>query len=255
VKYYKFIVSYDGTAYCGWQIQPDHPTVVSALCKSFDRVFALKPTIVGASRTDAGVHALGQVAVCRTELDLPADQLLWAWNNRLPADIKICSMQVTDDKFHPQRNVKQKTYRFHFFLDRPCPIFARYGMYIRKVPDLQKLQECMQVFVGTHDFRSFCTGDDMGDNTTRTIDSITVTYLETYKAYCIEVKGKSFLRYMIRRIVGAGLTVASKPHLSADYLKNALLEANPNQLLPTAPAQGLMLYSIDYLSKECDFHE
>lgn len=227
-------------------MQPDKPTVVSALHKSFTKVFATDVTIVGASRTDAGVHAMGQVAVCRTELDLRADHLMWAWNNRLPADIKICDLQAVDESFHPQRNVVQKTYRYHFFIDRPCPLFARYGMYVRRVPDLNKLHECMRIFVGTHNFRSFCTGDEMGDDTTRTIDSIDLRYLETYKAYCIEIKGHSFLRYMIRRLVGAGLTVASRSHMPVEYLKKVLLEANPKQMLPTAQAQGLMLYAIEY---------
>lgn len=231
-------------------MQPDHPTIVSALQKSFHKVFKVDAIIVGASRTDAGVHAVGQVALCRTEIDLPAEHLMWAWNNRLPLDIKICSMNVVDENFHPQRNVEQKTYRFHFFTERPCPLYARYGMYVRRIPDINKLKECMSIFVGTHDFRSFCTGDDMGDDTIRTIDAINLTYLEPYKTYCIELKGKSFLRYMIRRIVGAGLTVASRSHMPVEYLKKVLLACDPKQLLPTAQAQGLLLYSIDYRTEE-----
>lgn len=250
MNYYKCIVSYDGTGYCGWQLQPDCPTIVSTLQSKFYKVFACDATIIGASRTDAGVHALGQVALCRTDLTLPADKLMWAWNNRLPADIKICSVQSVDQLFHPQHNVVQKTYKYHFFLERPCPLVARYGMYVRRIPDLEKLQKCLELFVGMHDFRSFCTGDEMGDNTVRTIDKISLHYCQQYRAYCIEIKGPSFLRYMIRRIVGGCLTVAARSYLPVEYLQDVLHERNPQQQLPTAQAQGLLLYEINYEDAE-----
>lgn len=246
VNYYKCIIAYDGTDYFGWQIQPDRPTIVHALQDSFKKVFKTDAIIVGASRTDAGVHALGQVAVCRTELDIEAQQLLWAWNNRLQKDVMVRSCQKVDETFHPQRNVQQKTYRYYFCCERPLPMAQRYRWHVQKQPNIDKLQDCLNIFIGTHDFRSFCTGDDMGEDTTRTIDSINVNFIEQEDAYCIEVKGPSFLRYMIRRIVGASITVAGRDHLAVNYLYNVLIEQNPLQTLPTAPAQGLVLDSIIY---------
>ena len=246
MNYYKCIVAYDGTDYFGWQFQPDRPTVVQALQDTFKEVFKSDAIIVGASRTDAGVHALGQVAVCRTELDMDAQHLMWAWNNRLQKDIMICSCERVDRTFHPQRSVLQKTYHYYFCLERPLPMASRFRWYVRKEPDIEKLRVCLNVFVGTHDFRSFCTGDDMGDDTIRTIDSINLNFVGCEQAYCIEVQGPSFLRYMIRRIVGASVTIASRCHVQIDYLHEVLMARDPLQQLPTAPAQGLILQSIFY---------
>jgi tRNA pseudouridine38-40 synthase len=246
VNYYRCTIAYDGTDYFGWQFQPDRITVVQTLQQTFHKVFHCDASIVGASRTDAGVHALGQVAVCRTELDIDVRHIMWAWNNRLPHDIMIRSCERVDDNFHPQRNVLQKTYRYYFCCERPLPQVSRYRWYVRKKPDMLKLQKCLDIFVGTHDFRSFCTGDDMGTDTVRTINSITLNYIEYESVFCIEVCGASFLRYMIRRIVGASLIVAASHHLQVDYIRQVLHACNPLQKLPTAPAQGLVLQSIVY---------
>lgn len=250
MNYYKCILAYDGTDYHGWQMQPDEPTVAQVLHKTFTKVFGLDASIVGASRTDSGVHALGQVVLLKTELDLEATKLFFAWNNRLPADILIRSIERVSEDFHPQRHVEQKTYWYHFFPERPLPFFARYGYYVRTMPNLDKLNESLQIFVGTHDFRSFCTGDDMGPNTVRTIDEINVTYIKRFKAYRIEVKGPGFLRYMIRRIVGASLISGQKDYFPLEYLCEVLLAKNPLHTLPTAPAHGLVLYKINYKQKE-----
>ena len=246
MNFYKCTIAYDGTDYCGWQLQPDHPTVVQKLQQSYKKVFHCDVTIVGASRTDAGVHALGQVAVCRTELDIDAQQLMWAWNNRLSHDSMIRSSEQVDESLHPQRNVAQKIYKYFFCCERPLPMNSRYRWYVRKKPDTIKLQKCLDLFVGTHDFRSFCTGDDMGTDTIRTIDSIKLDYSESEQLFCIEVRGASFLRYMIRRIVGASMTVAASHHLSVDYIYKVMAACNPLQKLPTAPPQGLFLWSIEY---------
>jgi tRNA pseudouridine38-40 synthase len=246
VNYYKTTIAYDGTDYCGWQMQPDCPTVTQILQSTFYKVFGTKATIVGASRTDAGVHALGQVAVCRTELDLDPQKIMWAWNNRLRSDVMIRSCERVDNSFHPQRSVLQKTYVYHFSCTRPLPHKARYCWYVRRKIDVEKLKECLNIFVGTHNFRSFCTGDDMGDDTVRTVDSIDICYSEKEDIYSIEVKGKSFLRYMIRRMVGASLYVASHTYLPVDYIRTVLQACNPEHQLPTAPALGLFLNSIRY---------
>jgi len=246
VNHYKCIIAYDGTDYCGWQMQPNCPTVTQTLQSTFYAVFGVEATIIGASRTDAGVHALGQVAVCRTELTLDPKKLMWAWNNRLKSSVMIRSCDCVEDSFHPQKNVFQKTYTYHFSCNRPLPHKARYCSYIRKKIDIEKLKACLSIFIGTHNFRSFCTGDDMGDDTVRTVDSIEVYYSQDEDTYCIEVKGKSFLRYMIRRMVGASLYVASHTCLPVDYICTVLLACNPEHQLPTAPAHGLFLKSIRY---------
>ena len=148
MNYYKFIVAYDGTDYCGWQFQPEKPTIAGELSKTFERVFATKASIVGASRTDSGVHAIGQVALCRTELSISSESLMWAWNNRLPSSISIRSCTQADDTFHPQRCVKQKTYQYHISFSRPLPYLHRYSWFLQAKPDLEKLNSCSSVMCG-----------------------------------------------------------------------------------------------------------
>ncbi len=247
MQQYKIIIAYDGTAYHGWQLQPEAPTVVGMLERRFNDVFKKNIKIIGASRTDAGVHALGQVACFSLDSPIPSAKMLWAWNNALPQDILIRSCEEVAD-FHPQRHVSDKTYYYHLFKERPLPFLARYGFHSGPFDD-EKLAEAAQIFTGTHDFRSFCTGYER-ENTVRTVHAISVRYLSRYRVYRIEVRGPGFLRYMIRRIVGACLDVASAKHKPLEVLEAALAERNPHQHLFVVPAQGLMLYHIDYASKE-----
>ena len=242
---YKIIVAYDGTDYAGWQYQDDQPSVAGTLQKTFKRVFNREITIIGVSRTDAGVHALGQVATFKTDLPLDAESIKFAWSNILPQDIYIKDIQMVRDEYSPHQFVSNKIYYYHFFQKRPLPFLARYGWFYHKPISLDKLQECLNVFVGTHDFRSFCSGHDRPD-TIRTIHEVSITYFKKYGIYRITVKGPKFLRYMIRRIVGACLQVASHDTLVSNDLKIALEQKNPHQLFLTAPAQGLVLHKIIY---------
>jgi tRNA pseudouridine38-40 synthase len=245
-KRYKIIVAYDGTAYHGWQVQKELPTVAGTLQNSFRDVFQKEISILGASRTDVGVHALGQVATFSSDLVIEPQGLLHAWSNKLSPDIVIRSLEEAPADFNPHHNVHYKTYWYHFFLTRPLPVVQRYGWFYKYPLDLKKLDVVLQTFVGTHDFRSFCTGDEMGDDTVRTIDSITLSYQEQFDAYRIQVRGERFLHHMIRRIVGASLDVAARNVLSLEYLPEVLAEKDPEQNLTNAPGQGLMLAEIVY---------
>ncbi|MBV8660975.1 MAG: tRNA pseudouridine(38-40) synthase TruA [Candidatus Dependentiae bacterium] len=242
---YKMVVAYDGTAYHGWQRQPDAITVVQVLEETFKSVFKQKISISGASRTDAGVHALGQVAAFTLDMKIAPEILKFAWNNVLPLDILIHDISIVSDNFNPRHGVISKTYHYVFFNKRPTPFTQRYGWYFSRPVDLDLLQEALQIFVGTHDFRSFCTGYDM-HSTVRTIHSIHVEYDDAAKTYKIVVKGPGFLRYMIRRIVGACLAVASKDQFSCEDIRIALAKKDPAQTLPNSPAKGLLLYEIQY---------
>lgn len=242
---YKMVVAYDGTAYHGWQKQPEDISVVQVLEQSFWAVFKQKISITGASRTDAGVHALGQVASFTLDMMIAPDRLKFAWNNDLPADVLIMSIEVAPDTFNPRHGVISKTYHYLFFTHRPLPFVQQYGWYFSRPVDLHILQQALQRFVGTHDFRSFCTGYDM-HSTIRTIDSIDVEYDDTKQAHRIVVKGPGFLRYMIRRIVGAALAVASKDQFTCEDISIALAKKDPAQILPNSPAKGLLLYEIKY---------
>jgi len=241
---YKIVVAYDGTNYFGWQSQKEKITVVGVLQATFEKVFNHAVSILGASRTDAGVHALGQVALCATSLIIDPERLRNAWNGALPKSILIRSVDIAADSFYPLRNVIQKTYWYHIVTRRPLPFIAPYCLLYRIPFDSDRFKAALQIFVGTHDFRSFCTGEY--DNTVRTVDAIFVEYVAQYQAYRIIVQGPGFLRYMIRRMVGAALYVASHPEISLQDLIDILQNKNPLHTLPTAAAQGLVLRKIVY---------
>ncbi|MCX5923287.1 MAG: tRNA pseudouridine(38-40) synthase TruA [Candidatus Dependentiae bacterium] len=245
MAYYKIVVAYDGTSYHGWQVQPGAATISQALIDAFSNVFFQKISILGASRTDAGVHALRQVAIVRSPVDIEIDVLRKAWNKAIPTDIVVRDVQKIDKLVHPHDGVVQKVYAYHFFLERPLPFVQRFGWHFRRSVDLDILRASLNLFVGTHDFRSFCTGDDLED-TIRTIDSVDVSYVAAWNAYRIEIKGKSFLRYMVRRIVGACLEVASRDQLGLNDIVSILNNKNPRHTLPNAPAKGLVLEQIIY---------
>jgi tRNA pseudouridine38-40 synthase len=244
LRKYKLIVAYDGTDFAGWQIQDTTLTVAGCLHKTFKAAFNSEIHLAAASRTDAGVHALGQTAIFYTDLLIDVATMHFAWRNILPSTILIRSIQEVPLDWNPRHNVVQKTYYYHFFDTQPLPFAARYGFHYRKNVAIEKLKEALALFVGTHDFRSFCSGNDL-ENTVRTIDSATVEYISRFKVYRITIKGPGFLRYMIRRIVGACLEVASRDTLLAD-LKSTLDKKNPQHHFVTAPARGLLLAKIVY---------
>jgi len=245
MKKYKIVVAYEGTEYFGWQQQKNLPTIAGTLEKSFFSVFGKKISLLGASRTDAGVHALCQVAQFNTDLVISPQRMLQAWNNRLPSDIVINQLEEVPLTFHIHAAVERKTYRYHFFLERPLPLSQRFGWYFYYSVDIEKLKKALHVFVGTHDFRSFCTGDERED-TVRTIDAVSVSFNRQLQAHVIEIIGKKFLHYMVRRIVGACLDAASRDFLSINCLREALAKKDPEQTLPNAPSKGLILHHIEY---------
>lgn len=246
MRTFKLIVAYDGTNYSGWQTQEHKPSIAGALNHAFKKVFKRDTKVLGASRTDAGVHALGQVVRVKTDLAISAQKLQWAWNNALPADITIRSLELVDDFFNPFCNVAQKIYHYHFFTERPLPFIQRYGYFYPYKLDKDLLKKALAIFVGTHNFASFRSIEDPRENTIRAIDAITLEYLPRYKMYRITVKGQKFLRHMIRRIVGASLHVATKDDSALLVLQKVMDACNPAHTFPNAPAQGLMLRKIKY---------
>lgn len=237
------IIAYDGTEYAGWIQQPDEPSIVQTLTDAFLRVFGSSIRILGASKTDAGVHAYGQVAVFKTDLQVNPEKMRWAWNNALPESITIRSLEY-DDTFYPHGNVKRKTYHYDLFLERPLPFIARYGSQPYGAVDWDTFEKALSLFEGTHTFQAFYTGDDRTD-TQRTIESIWLDRTHANR-YRVVVMGKSFLRHMVRRIIGAALAAAQRESISLEDIAHALQTGQTNCELPTAPAKGLMLWGIEY---------
>lgn len=243
---YKILISYNGKNYHGWQIQPKSITISKVLQDKFNSVFKKNIKIIGASRTDSGVHALGQVAKFDLDTDINSEILLKAWNRVLPTDILIRSLERVDLNFHPRKFVKEKIYYYNFSLIKPNPLIADYVYWLKNSKlDLNKLNVALKLFTGTHDFRAFVTGKE-GISTIKTVDSIETLYLKKFNIYQVQFKGKSFLRYMIRRIMGATLKIASSNNLNIDYLKDVLISCNPENNLCTAPGSGLILRKILY---------
>jgi len=243
---YRLTIAYDGTNYRGWQVQKDACSVAEKLQDTFRLTFNKKISLIGVSRTDSGVHALGQVASVKTDLNLDPKRIQSAWNNRLPSDIVIRLLYPIDDNYHIHQLVKTKQYYYHFFIKRPLPFMERYAWYIHQQIDLEKLKKALTMFIGTHDFKLFSTGDDRGSNTIRIINTIALSYIEQIDAYRIAVEGPLFLRHMVRRMVGAALSVAARPELKISLLQEMLRNQNSKMSLPTAPAKGLLLYKIIY---------
>lgn len=239
-------IAYDGTHFCGWQQQNHQRSVLGEMEKIFARIFKIDAYMLGASRTDVGVHALGQVMRCLTPLDIKPERLQWVWNNSLPSDIHIRKAQYAPEDFHPWYKVKEKIYYYHIFTQRPLPFVARYGWYIPQRFDLDIFNKALKQYCGTHDFRSLCSADDQREDTVRTINAISLSYIKRFNVYRVTVKGKSFLRHMIRRMIGAAFAVASRSTLSVEYINTLLKEKNPHQALPNAPGNGLLLRKIYY---------
>lgn len=245
MKWYKVIVSYDGTDYFGWQVQKNLPTIAQAMQDTFYAVFKSRIVLRGASRTDAGVHALGHVAFFSTDLMCSARNMQFAWGNALPNSIVITDLYEVDPIVHPHAYVQSKTYWYHFFETQPLPFVDRYGWHITKKIDMKKLRAALELFVGTHDFSAFCARDVQG-STVRTIDSIEVQWVPEYTAWRIVITGKSFLRYMIRRIVAAALEVATNQDVPLAYISEMLVQKKQKREGLCAPAKGLFLQKIVY---------
>jgi len=178
------------------------------------------------------------------------------WNRALPPDILIRDVQVVDEAIHPQHAVVAKTYWYHIATERPLPWFARYAWNYQHAIDENKLRACLELCVGTHNFRSFCTGDYVDRSTVRTIHHITLVPLPRYNGIRIVVQGPGFLYLMVRRIVGSALYIASHPKMSVELFQEIFLAHSPAHHLPTAPAHGLMLRKIEYeWSKAKETHD
>ena len=248
MRKYKIVIAYDGTDFHGWQIQPTHVTVVSVLQNSFYALFNKRIALLGASRTDAGVHACGQVAIFRADLPVGHNRLMDIWNKALPESIVITSIEQATEDFHPCCNVIQKTYHYHLFLERPQPFYARYGWYydfIHQV-DWDKFQACLQIYVGKHDFASFCKMEDERKSTVRRIDCIELYDVPKWCAKRVVVKGPGFLRFQIRRMIGYALDIARQKNLSVKHLQEILESKNPQQTLVKAAGKGLCLIEVNY---------
>lgn len=244
MKRIKLVIAYDGTAYCGWQLQPSCPTVEAEINKALSTLLGEEIQVIGASRTDSGVHALGNVAVFDTSSAIPAEKICMAVNQRLPEDIRVMSSVEVASDFHPRRTVSRKTYEYRIMNNRiVLPTERLYATHIYYELDVELMQQAAAYLVGEHDYKSFCSVKTQALETVRTIYQLTVT--KNVDIITISVTGSGFLYNMVRIIAGTLIEVgrgAYPPEKVASILKGCDRSLSG----PTALPQGLRLMKIEY---------
>lgn len=247
VKRVKLIVAYDGTAYCGWQLQPNGRTIEGELNQALSSLLQEDIHVIGASRTDSGVHALCNIAVFDTQTRIPAEKISYALNQRLPEDIRIKkSCEVAAD-FHPRHCSSRKTYEYRIYQDSfPEPVRRLYTHFTYVPLDMDRMREGAALLIGEHDFKSFCSTAAVVETTVRTILSINIE--KQGKEIVISVCGTGFLYNMVRIIVGTLMEVGRGSY-PPEHVRE-ILEAKDRQAAgPTAPACGLTLVNYTFASE------
>jgi len=245
MRNFKMIVEYDGTAYVGWQRQPNGVSIQQILEDAVGRITAGKVTLVGSGRTDAGVHAINQVANFKSPTRLPAEKIFRGVNSVLPPDVVVKNLEEVPLDFHAQRDVQSKVYVYRICNQTLRPVLGReYSWFIRYPLDMEKMREAAEYLPGTHDFSCFCaTGSDVKDRV-RTLTAITI---ETSPHGLIEitVEAKGFLKYMVRNIVGT-LTEVARGKRRPEEMPEIIASCDRNIAGVTAPARGLFLKEVKY---------
>ena len=241
-------VAYDGTDYHGWQYQNNGKTIEGELNKALSSLLQKNIEVIGASRTDAGVHAMCNVAVFDTDAGIPAEKYSYALNQMLPDDIRVRkSMEVPAD-FHPRKTDTVKTYEYRIDCEEFAdPLKTRYAYFTYVPLDASKMQEAAFHLIGTHDFKSFCSVNTTATTTVRTIFDIQV--IRDGVDIIVRVTGNGFLYNMVRIIVGT-LTDVGRGKYESSKVKDILEACDRTCAGPTVPACGLMLKELRFLELE-----
>lgn len=244
MKRVKLIVAYDGTNYCGWQVQPNGITIESVLNRHLSELLKEEIHVIGASRTDSGVHADGNVAVFDTNARMPAERISYAMNTRLPEDIRIQDSCEVPPDFHPRFQQTIKTYEYRICNRRfPNPIERLYSLFYYWDLDVEKMRQAAAYLVGEHDFTSFCTKKEDVTNCVRTIYSLDLT--KTGDMITLRIRGNGFLYNMVRIITGTLLRVGGG-QIAPEEIPDILAAKDRARAAETAPPQGLRLVKIEY---------
>lgn len=240
----KITVQYDGTKYCGWQKQPNSPGIQGEIEYAIYEITKEKVNITGSGRTDAGVHALGQVANFKTNSNIPASRIPDALNAKLPKDISIIDCEEVDEDFHSRYSAKGKIYRYLIY-NKPyrSPLYKDTSYHIRYDLDIDKMRSEAKSLIGEHDFKGFMSSGSSVKDTVRTIYDISIT--EKEDLIVLEVEGNGFLYNMVRIISGTLVEVGLNNIEPEDIPK--IIEAKNRQMAgKTLPPQGLFLMKVEY---------
>ena len=247
MKRYRLTVAYDGSNYHGWQEQSNGITIESVLNETLSRILKEEIHVIGASRTDAGVHAYGNIAVFDSETRIPADKICYAINPHLPADIRIMRSEEVDADFHPRYRDSRKTYEYHIYNSRiPFPTNRLYSHQVIMPLDVEAMQEAGKYIVGSHDFKAFCAAKAQVKTTVRTVNAVRVKKSPMSDEIIIEVQGEGFLYNMVR-IIGGTLIKVGLHAYPAEHVKEIIESLDRSQAGETLPARGLFLQKIEYV--------
>ncbi len=243
----RITVSYDGTEYHGWQVQPGLSTIQGTLETVVSEIEGARVNVAGSGRTDAGVHALAQVAAFPLSNPIPLENLRKAMNRLLPRDIRVLTTEQAPEDFHPRFRAVAKTYEYRIWRGEICPPFQRRYVHHHPYPlQERRMIELACLLEGEHDFSAFAAADErdrMGQSKVRNVFSSQVERQEEVLVY--RVRGSGFLKHMVRNIVGVLLEVG-KTNVSQEDL---LARLNPGGAFlpgPAAPARGLFLIGVEY---------
>ena len=238
------VVAYDGTCYNGWQIQPNGVTIQGVLNETLSRLLGEKIEVMGASRTDAGVHALGNVAVFDTTTRIPGEKISYALNQFLPEDIRIQLSEEVEPDFHPRYCDSEKTYQYRILNRRfPVPTERLYTYFYHYPLDTGLMREASSFLIGRHDFASFCGSGAQVRSTVRTITALEVQ--REGDIITIQVSGTGFLYNMVRIIAGTLIEIGNGQY-PPEEMQRILSLRSREAAGPTAPAHGLTLMGIRY---------
>ena len=251
MRYFKLTIAYDGTDFHGWQIQKNRPTVQGEIVSVLRRLTQEETQLFGAGRTDAGVHALGQVGSFKTQSALSALEFHRAMNALLPPSIRIVAVEEMGPDFSARWSAKGKIYRYRIYRGKVVPpMLWRYVLHYPFPLDEEAMREAASRFVGMHDFTSFAasTGsedDDKERNMQREIFSAELKRTEDGEELWFTVHGRSFLRYMVRKMVGALLEVG-RGKFAPDYIDQLYELKDRSRSGPTVPPQGLFMVMVEH---------
>ena len=240
----KLTITYDGTNFCGWQVQPKKRTVQGEIQKALKNLTKEGIKIVGSGRTDSGVHAEGQVAEFTTSSKVPAEKFAPALNAMLPSDVKILKSQKAKDSFCAIKGAKKKTYTYRFYKSQTeLPLKERFAVRLEKDLDVTSIKECAKLLEGEHDFKAFSSSGGSAKTSVRTIYKIAIK--NTKQELCFSITGNGFLYNMVRIIVGTLIKVGEKKATIKDVEK--MLSTKNRELGGrTLPAKGLTLTKVQY---------
>lgn len=245
MKNYKMMISYDGSRYYGWEHQPNTDLTIQGKIETvLAQMVGQAVEVIGAGRTDAGVHARGMVANVHMDCRETPEEIRSYLNRYLPDDICVLEVREASDRFHSRYNAVGKTYCYTLYVGADKPVFNRKYVYVpERIPDMGRMQQAAANLVGEHDYASFCGNPKMKKSTVRIVDSIDIRQKGDYMT--LTYHGSGFLQYMVRILTGTLLEVGWGKR-TPESMKDLLEAKDRNQAGFTAPAQGLCMMKVDY---------